>query len=113
MSIGTRISNGQLLSPGYVPQTRRLKRLRTSLERRFAKARSRWEPKDDGYHLYGGSRTSAINVADEIAVVMDSWNCYTYFLRLFIWFGGADSMLQSAWHERACAEHWYAYEKDW
>lgn len=102
------------------------KRLLNSIaERRFKRIRSNLTRKTDEY-LYGGSRCCPVNIADRFsgyAFRKGIWHHYQWqglrgnlryvWACLSTWIGWQDVKIEKIWHERAGAEYYYTYEKDW
>lgn len=78
----------------------------------------------EGDYVYDGSRCSPPNVADRYSGnafrknFRQPWRGWLGKLHyvwacLSTWLGWQDKKIEATWHERASAEHWYLYEKDW
>lgn len=103
--------------PHYHPR----KFLKKVVEQRFQRILPFLERKPDE-HCYDGSRCTADGVASrfwEIGLghqlweqsvwskIIAMWNC------VMVWAGKRDDVIEQVWHERAAAEFYYRYEKDW
>jgi len=77
-----------------------------ALEARFVEIKPNLEERDNDHSIYGGSRTSPYRVAVRVANKIDS-------TVESIAAGNVDDIIEAVWHDRADAEHWYRYEKQW
>ena len=102
--------------------------LRQIAARRFDKIKGTL-PQLRGDYLYGGLRCSTMGVSNRFATEAfrskkklepyhEEWKGIRGWFRykwacLTTWLGLQDGKIEMTYHERASAEWWYTYEKDW
>jgi hypothetical protein len=75
--------------------------------------------KKDGDYIYGERRTSPDDVAYYMLNHMFGVTGHCQILELDwdmpsdVSSGKYDEAIKDKWHDRASAEHWYTYEKEW